>query len=120
MDFVGNHLSIPILQLQQVAEIPLFLQEQFFRMPTFLDLMPQLLVRLCRSGGTFCDRSFKFLLGFAQRSLVIGRYALERLAVGRNDFGCLATEAFCLSMVAFSANSYRGKLRRPDGPTGIV
>jgi hypothetical protein len=65
VDFVGNHLSIPILQLQQVPEIPLLLLQQFLCLPTLLDLMPQLLVRLCEFGGTVCHPSPKALLGFA-------------------------------------------------------
>ena len=54
VDFVGNHLSIP--QLQQTAKMSLFLQKLFFRMPTLLDLMPQLLVRLCQPGGVIATR----------------------------------------------------------------
>ena len=65
MDFVGNHLSIPILQLQQVPEIPLFLPQQFLCLPTLLDLMLELVVRFCQSGGTVCRPLFKSLLGFA-------------------------------------------------------
>jgi hypothetical protein len=64
------------------------------RAPAIIDLVSQLLVRFSRSGGTVYRPSFKSLLAFARRPLMIER------AVGQNDFGRFGSERGLLDHAA--------------------